>query len=304
MSAERTLLDFLARPDYRPMRLEAVVRAIGGGKRELAQLRKVMPRLLKAGAVVTQKGMLLALPRDGGRDEGLLEGTILFRQSGSARVIFDAEPGRRPRDQMHVEAADTHVALHGDRVLVRANPVRRDRQGEDWGSGTVVRVVRRALTQLTGTLLRNRLQWFVVPDDPRVSREIVVRDPARAGLSPAPKADDKVVVKLDAWERRNLSPTGTVTEVLGETHTPMAEYLAILRRYNLRPEFPPAVESEAGSFGDTVRPADLAGREDFRAVPTVTIDPDDAKDFDDALSVERLPDGRLRVGIHVADVSH
>ncbi|MFN5805076.1 MAG: RNB domain-containing ribonuclease [Opitutia bacterium] len=118
------------------------------------------------------------------------------------------------------------------------------------------------------------------------------------------EVEDKVVVKLDAWERRNLSPTGTVSEVLGPTHTPMAEYLAILRRYGLRPEFPPAVEAEAAAFGDTVRPADLAGREDFRPVPTITIDPDDAKDFDDALSVERLPDGRLRVGIHVADVSH
>ncbi|MFM7209964.1 MAG: ribonuclease R family protein [Verrucomicrobiota bacterium] len=304
MSAERTLLEFLARPGYRPMRLEAIVHALGGGKRELAQLRKVMPRLLKAGAVVTHKGVLLALPRTDAKDDGLLEGTILFRPSGSARVIFDAEPGQRPRDQLHVDAADTHVALHGDRVLVRANPVRRDRMGEDWGSGTVVRVVRRALTQLPGTLFRNRLQWYVLPDDPRISREIVVRDPARSGLTPVPKVEDKVVVRLDAWERRNLSPTGTVTEVLGPTHTPMAEYLAILRRYGLRPEFPPAVEAEASSFGDTVRPADLAGREDFRAIPTLTIDPDDAKDFDDALSVERLPDGRLRVGIHVADVSH
>ena len=130
-----------------------------------------------------------------------------------------------------------------------------------------------------------------------------MRDPSRAGLLPAPKPGDKVVVRLDAWERRNLSPTGTITEVLGVTHTPMAEYLAILRRYGLNPEFPPAVSAEANSFAKSVQKAECIGREDFRAIPTITIDPDDAKDFDDALSVQRMPNGNIRVGIHIADVS-
>lgn len=308
MIAEEVLLKFLARPGYKPMRLEAIVRSLGGTREDLRRLSKTIPRLIKAGAVVTVKGHLLALPFGGGAgarkaEAELLEGTILFRPSGSGRVVFDAVPGSPPREQLHIDADDTHVALHGDRVLVKLNARRRDRDGDDWGTGTVVRVVRRALSQLTGTLGNNRLQWFVVPDDPRVSREIIVRDPARADLTPAPKPGDKVVVRLDAWERRNLSPTGTITEVLGVTHTPMAEYLAILRRYGLRPEFPPAVAAESEAFGKVVTKADCAGREDFRPIPTITIDPDDAKDFDDALSVQRLPNGNVRVGIHIADVS-
>ena len=309
MSAEEVLLKFLARPGYKPMRLEAIVQALGGTREDLRRLSKTIPRLIKAGAVVTVKGHQLALPfpgQGGGvrkPDAELLEGTILFRPSGSARVVFDAVPGSPPREQLHVDADDTHVALHGDRVLVKLNANRRERNGDDWGTGSVVRIVKRALTQLTGTIGNNRLQWFVVPDDPRISREIIVRDPARAGLTPAPKPGDKVVVRLDAWERRNLSPTGTVTEVLGVTHTPMAEYLAILRRYGLRPEFPPAVAAEANAFGKVVTKADYVGREDFRAIPTITIDPDDAKDFDDALSVQRMPNGNVRVGIHIADVS-
>ena len=315
MSAEEVLLNFMGRPGYKPMRLEAIVTALGGGREDLMRLRKTMPRMLKTGAVITVKGHLLALPAARASAPGtapsparkpeadLLEGTILFRPSGSARVVFDAIPGSPPREQLHIDSDDTHVALHGDRVLVKLNANRRDRNGDDWGTGTVVRVVKRALTQLTGTLGNNRLQWFVVPDDPRVSREIIVRDPARAGLVPAPKPGDKVVVRLDAWERRNLSPTGTITEVLGVTHTPMAEYLAILRRYGLNPEFPPAVSAEANSFAKSVQKADCIGREDFRAIPTITIDPDDAKDFDDALSVQRMPNGNIRVGIHIADVS-
>ncbi|NBY37906.1 MAG: RNB domain-containing ribonuclease [Verrucomicrobia bacterium] len=306
MNAEETLLNFMRRPGYKPMRLEAIVKTLGGDRHDLDELRKAIPRLLKAGAIVTHKGLLLGLPKGpaGSRDDSLLEGTILFRASGSARVVFDVTPGDKPREALHIDANDTHVALHGDRVLVKLNQVRRDRNGDDWGSGTVVRVIKRALTQLTGTLRRNRLQWFVVPDDPRISREIIVRDPTRSDLKPAPKPEDKVVLKLDAWERRNLSPTGTLTEVLGVTHTPMAEYLAILRRYNLNPEFPASVVSEANSFPSTVQRDDCIGREDFRQIPTITIDPDDAKDFDDALSVQRLPNGNLRIAIHIADVSY
>lgn len=294
------MLAFMAQPGYQPMRLADLAGAIGANKDDLRHLRKLIPALIKSGAVAVRKRDLLMLPEG----QALPEGTILFRASGSARVVFTAEPGQKPRDQVHVEARDTGVALHGDRVVVKLNPVRRDRQGDDWGTAAVVRVVKRALTQLTGTLQQTRLAWYVVPDDPRISREIVVRDPARANLTPAPKPEDKVVVKLDAWERRNLNPTGTITELLGLTHTPMAEYLAILRRYNLNPEFPATVAAEANAFGKVVQAADRKGRADFRAIPTITIDPDDAKDFDDALSVERLPEGRLRIGIHIADVSH
>jgi ribonuclease R len=303
MNAEQALLAFMARPDYSPMRLEVLVAHMGGNKSDLVRLRKIVPRLIKTGSLVLVKGHLLALPKGPKANSNLGEGTILFRASGSARVIFDTTPGQKPRDPLHIEAKDTGVAIHGDRVVIKINPTRTGRDGEDWGTGSVVRVVNRALTQLTGTLKNTRLTWFVIPDDPRISREIVVRDPSRSGLKPFPKPEDKVVVKLDAWERRNLNPTGSITEVLGVTHTPMAEYLAILRRYNLNPEFPALVSQEANLFGTTVRTSDLQGREDFRKIPTITIDPDDAKDFDDALSVERLEDGRLRIGIHIADVS-
>lgn len=310
MSAEEILLNFMGRPGYKPMRLEQIITALGGSRDDLKRLQKSIPRLLKAGAVATVKGHLLTLPKAATgskvptRDDSLLEGTILFRPSGSARVVFDAVPGEAPREQLHIDADDTHVALHGDRVLIKINTGRRDRNGDDWGTGTVVRVVKRALNQITGTLGHNRLQWFVVPDDPRISREIIVRDPTKGDFKPAPLQGDKVVARLDAWERRNLSPTGTVIEILGVTHTPMAEYLAILRRYGLNPEFPPAVAAEATSFSKQVSRSDCMGREDFRKIPTITIDPDDAKDFDDALSVERMPNGNIRVGIHIADVSH
>jgi len=138
MTAEEAMLAFMARPGYQPMRLEALAAAIGATKADLRHLRKVIPGLLKAGAIAVRKRDLLMLPEG----QTLPEGTILFRASGSARVVFDAEPGQKPREQVHIEARDTGVALHGDRVLVKFNPVRRDRQGEDWGTAVLVRVVK------------------------------------------------------------------------------------------------------------------------------------------------------------------
>ena len=300
MTPEEAMLRRMSRPGYQPMRLEELAREIGADRDAYQRLRKVVPRLVRSGALVTVGRDRLALPP---RDD-LLEGTILFRGSGSARVVFPADEHGKARDPVHVHATDTGVALHGDKVAVRLDPPRRDREGGDWGTAKVVRVVQRALTEVVGTLRRTRLAWYVIPDDPRIVREIAVRDPARSGIRPEPKPDDKVVLRLDPWERRTAGPTGTLVEVLGLTHTPMAEYKGILRQYRLRPEFPEAVEAQARSFGRTVLAGDLAGRSDFRDIPTLTIDPDDAKDFDDALSVMPLPDGGVRVGVHIADVSH
>jgi ribonuclease R len=300
MTPEEALLRHMARPGYEPTRLEDLARAIGADREAYQRLRKAVPQLVRSGALVVVARDKLALPPQGSHPEG----TILFRSCGSARVVFDADAKGKTRDPVHVHATDTGVALHGDRVALELEPSRGRRQSGAWGTGRVVRVVRRALTEVVGTLRRTRLSWYVIPDDPRIVREILVRDPSRSGINPAPKPEDKVVLLLDPWERRNASPTGTLREVLGVTHTPMAEYKAILRQYRLNPEFPPQVEADARAFGSVVGAEDLGWRADFRNVPTLTIDPDDAKDFDDALSLMPLPGGGHRVGIHIADVSH
>ncbi len=293
------MLQRMAKPGYTPMRLEDLAREIGADQVAYKRLRKIVPKLINSGALIVVKRDLLALPPQGDQ----LEGTILFRSSGSARVVFDRDDKGNARDPVHIQSEDTGVALHGDRVAIKMDPPRR-REAGDWGTGRVTRIIKRAFTTAVGTLRRTRLAWYVIPDDPRIVREIVVRDPASSGLKPLPKVEDKVVLRLDPWERRNTNPTGTLIEVLGVTHTPMAEYKGILRQYRLEPEFPEAVEAAARAFPSKVPAADVKTRADFREVPTITIDPDDAKDFDDALSVQTLPDGNIRIGIHIADVSH
>jgi ribonuclease R len=143
----------------------------------------------------------------------------------------------------------------------------------------------------------------VAPDDPRFVYEIGVPDPTKSKVQPTPHPGDKVVVRLGEWRRREQPLMGEVTERLGRTHEPRAELLGIFIKHGLEANFPADVEREAAAIPSTVSAKDIEGRLDYRAVPVFTIDPDDAKDFDDALSIEHLEGGDVRVGIHIADVS-
>ncbi|MSU22802.1 MAG: RNB domain-containing ribonuclease [Opitutus sp.] len=231
-----------------------------------------------------------------------LIGRIQFRAGGSAFVVREAVPGEPAEPALQVFPEDTGVALPGDRVLAREFPGRKGRRlGEKIGG--VVRVLERERATIVGDLRRGRRGFVVQPDDPRFSYEISVAEPAKSGVSPTPKEGDKVVVKLGEWKRRQEPLTGTVTARLGRTHEPRAELLGIFLKYDLAKEFPADVEREAAAIPDRVLPSELPGRLDYRERTVFTIDPDDAKDFDDALSYEPLADGEVRVGIHIADVS-
>ena len=236
-----------------------------------------------------------------GEDE--LTGRIQFRAGGSAFVVRDDSASlAQGEPALQVFGEDTGVALPGDRVLAREFPGRKGRKpGEKIGG--VVRVLERGRNTIVGDLRRDRRAWIVQPDDPRFSYEILVADPGRSDVTPQPQEGDKVVVTLNEWKRRQDSLTGVITARLGRTHEPRAELLGVLEKYDLNPRFPDAVEREAADLPDRVHPRDLANRLDYREVPTFTIDPDDAKDFDDALSIEQLDGSEVRVGIHIADVS-
>ena len=233
---------------------------------------------------------------------GEIIGRIQFRAGGSAFVVRENVAGEAPEPALQVFAEDTGVALPGDRVLAREFPGRTGRRaGEKIGG--VVRVLARERENIVGDLRTGRGGFVVQPDDPRFSYEIHVTDPARSGVSPPPKPGDKVVVHLREWHRRDDPLTGTIITRLGRTHEPRAELAGIFLKYNLATEFPAEVEREAAALPDRVHPREAAHRLDYRDRPVFTIDPDDAKDFDDALSYEIVAGGDVRVGIHIADVS-
>ncbi len=309
MPLDQRLLSLLGQPGYVPLTVESIASELGLKKKETNDLRRTVHRLLDQGVVAKVKKNKLVLPNDA----DLVSGTMRFRQSGAAILIPD-NPQERT---LLIRAEDTAVALHGDKVLVRRTEEpewkqRRFGRGRSKGksgtftsepTGRVIRVLQRKNLTLTGTLKRAKLFYFVIPDDPRIIQDVLVPPPEQSGLDPLPEVDDKVVVELHEWKQRHMNPEGEITEILGKTHEPFAEFKAILHKFKLNPEFPDDVMQEVRSIPDKVLPEQTKGRLDFRNKLTFTIDPDDAKDFDDALSLEYMKDGNLEIGVHIADVS-
>ncbi len=316
MNLRASILEQLASPDYRPANDSALMRALHLPKKLRGRLHHEIRLLLSQGRIQMVHGDHIVLAGSGGRDgkrsgggngaPDTILGRIQFRMGGNALVIPEAGTAKlQTGDAVHILSEDTGTALHGDRVEVSLNPrlsLRRDRKGEEQ-RGRVMRVVERGRETVVGTLKRIRSTFYVAADDPRFFHEIAVGDPSAARLESKPQVGDKVVVKLYAWTNRHQLLEGEITEVLGQTFEPRAELLGIYRKYNLDPTFPDDVRAEVADLPDTVQSEQLKGRRDYRDIPTFTIDPDDAKDFDDALSIEELPNGQIRVGVHIADVS-
>lgn len=304
----KDLLDFMKSKSYTPLTLPQIATALGLSRKACAPLRKAMDSLIADGTAAKVKGDRYGLSGD----LNLLAGTIAFRQRGGA---FLDVPGSDERIEIRPE--DTGVALNSDKVLARLLPdsfkPRRGRNGRrDWNAANygekvryakVIRILERANSKVVGTLRRSYSFWHVVPDDPKFFYDVIVSDPAKSGVVPPPKENDKVVVRLNEWVQKHMNPTGEIVENLGESHTPMAEYRSILVKYDLSETFPDEVEKCADSVPCEVSARDISGRFDARLIPTITIDPEDAKDFDDAISLRPAEGGNYEVGVHIADVS-
>jgi ribonuclease R len=171
----------------------------------------------------------------------------------------------------------------------------------------VIRILERAHDTIVGTLQRSRNFYYVVPDDPRFVHDIYVRPVAAARERQRSATDgtvgDKVVVRLDDWQSRHVNPEGEIIEVLGPASAPGIDVLSIIRKYHLPTQFPSDVLEQAERIPQTVDAQQIAGREDLRNQFIVTIDPDDARDFDDAINVEKLANGGWQLGVHIADVA-
>lgn len=302
----KDLLNFMKSKSYTPLTLPQIATALGLSRKACAPLRKAMDSLIADGTAAKVKGDRYGLSGD----LNLLAGTIAFRQRGGA---FLDVPGSDERIEIRPE--DTGVALNSDKVLARLLPEsfkpRRGRNGRrDWNAANygvryakVIRILERANSKVVGTLRRSYSFWHVVPDDPKFFYDVIVSDPAKSGVVPPPKENDKVVVRLNEWVQKHMNPTGEIVENLGESHTPMAEYRSILVKYDLSETFPEDVEKCADSVPNEVSARDISGRFDARSIPTITIDPEDAKDFDDAISLRPAEGGNYEVGVHIADVS-
>jgi len=224
--------------------------------------------------------------------EGTLTGTIDFNQAGNAYVrIEDMD------DDVFIHSKNVKDAMQGDKVLI----VTYNFKGKKL-EGSVVDVLERKRDQFVGTfqLIKHKDFGFVVSDKKSMSTDIFVPRGKIGGAEDG----DKVVVKMTDWKPGEKNPEGEIVRVLGAPGDHETEIHSILAEYGLPYSFPPEVEQEAEDIDRNIKEEEVAKRRDMRNICTFTIDPKDAKDFDDALSIQKLENGNWEIGVHIADVSH
>ena len=281
------IIDHMSAPDYTPTRFQALIKRVSTKHDDWSAVEKQLDRLLSEGTVVKlkKKGLALAEAAD------LLAGKITFTRGGSAFVDIT-----NPRRSVFIAPHDTGTALHGDRVLVRIKRAAGQTRRKDLAEAKVIRILERKRRTIVGVLQRKRRFYYVDPMQSQIPRDVIVPDPAGAELG------DRVLVELDEWDDPQLNPEGHITEVIGPADDPSLDTLAVIKSFELPEAFPPEPVAEAQQA--VIDESAYAERQDLRKKFIFTIDPATARDFDDAISLERTRNGNWNLGVHIADVSH
>lgn len=255
-------------------------------KSERDQCRHALKRLVEGGELVREKkGARFAVAEK----TGLIKGRVDGNRHGFAFII--REDGR---EDIFVPARGLHGAMHGDLVLCRLT-----RGGGRSAEGEVVSVLERGTDTIVGTYLYAHGYGFVEPDDTRYYKDIFIPQEARGGA----RHGQKVVAKITNYPDYRKNPEGKITEILGEAGSIEADILSIIRSYDLYEEFERSTLRAAARVPKSVFEDELTGREDFREEIVITIDGEDAKDLDDAISISKEGEDFI-LGVHIADVAH
>ena len=220
-----------------------------------------------------------------------LVGKVDMTTSGSGYVEVEGLP-----NDIYIGEKDLGIALHGD--LVEVAILRVKRNGKPIGK--VIEVLERAKTEFVGTLQKSAKFAFLVPDSKRMTVDLFIPLDKLNGA----KDGEKVIAKLTHWPSDTDSPFGEIIQVLGKPGENETEMHSILAEYGLPIKFPDGIEAAAENLDVSIKESEIKKRKDLRKVTTFTIDPSDAKDFDDALSLQKLKNGNWEIGVHIADVSH
>lgn len=286
MTAEE-ILEIVAERSGRPLDIREIARLLGVKGAARRDLKQLLHEMVERGDIVRVHGDRYGPPRK----MNLETGTLQCHADGYGFVRLD-----KGGDDLFVSPRSMESAMHGDRVVVRLE----GRRGLNRKEARVIRVLERKTERVVGRYERQRRHGYVVPSDRRILYDIFIPSSATGGA-----ANGQIVVaEITSYPTGTRSPEGRVVRVMGQADEPGVDVEMILEKFNLPVAFPPDVVAEAGRIPREVPAAALGGREDLRGLPTVTIDGETARDFDDAVSIKKYADGRIRLWVHIADVSH
>src|SRR5438309_3754870 len=293
---QEQILALLGSADYRPLDKNELAKALGRKSGVRMGLNQALHDLERAGEIARIRKNRDVLPPA----DDLVTGKLHIHQAGYGFLI--SEKSGEP--DIFIAAENTGTAMHGDRVVARISPDAPYGRTKGRREGRVIRILEAAHDTIVGTLQHSRNFYYVVPDDPRLVHDVYVQPAGdRRVKQTAARVGDKVVVRLETWESRHVNPEGEIIEVLGPASAPGVDMLSIIRKYHLPTEFPRDVLQQANGISEKIDARQVDGREDLRNEFVVTIDPDDARDFDDAIHVEKIANGGWHLGVHIADVA-
>lgn len=282
------IIAYMEQKSYRPLGYLELKEALNVSEKDETAFARLLGRMEKEGDIVQTRKGKYGLPRM----MNLVRGVI----SISPRGFGILRPDEHTEGEIFVYGRDLNGAMHHDRVMVRIN---RTGAGGQRPEGEVIRALERAHRQVVGTFRKLRPLPQVIPDDPRLLYPVYVKPKTKMRVNDG----DKVLVEITVWPDKDRYPEGRIIEVLGGKGEPGLDVLCIIRKFQLRDEFPSQVVKEARRVAVLPGEDELAQRRDLREWKMVTIDGEDAKDLDDAVSIERTQGG-YRLGVHIADVSH
>ncbi|MFH1006262.1 MAG: ribonuclease R, partial [Candidatus Latescibacterota bacterium] len=279
--------NYLKDSSNRPLKIRALADALDIPDQVYGQFRRTLRELVREGSLLRLEGGHYA----SAEKTETVAGRLSVTRGGNGFLSSDAGG-----PDVYVQAMNLGTALHGDRVNVELSG-RPRRSGSP--EGRVVAVLERGSASMIGTYQRRGHTGYVAPDDSRITWEMTIPESDRLGA----QKGQKVVAQIDKQESPHGNLTGRILEVLGNPDDPGVDVLSILKAYNLPTEFLQEVTEDAQRAPETIPESEIDRREDFRNELVLTIDPEDAKDFDDAVSIKLLENGHTLLGVHIADVS-
>lgn len=271
----------------RPLLLREILRFLGLQKGQRGGVREILRDLVEEGKVVRMRGNRYGLPSK----MNLIVGRVKTHPNGYGFVI----PEKEGEEDIFIRPRNLKEAMHGDRVVARIESI--GRRGKE---GSIIQVLERKNRKVVGKFVRSKSYSYVLPEDERLFQEVFIPD----GETKRARPNQMVVAEITRYPTERARPEGRVTHILGYLDDPEIEPQIIIHQYDLPYRFSSAALKEAQNLPPTPFPNEYRERIDLREIPTFTIDGENAKDFDDAVSIERERDGEVRLYVSISDVSH
>lgn len=289
MGLKQIILKFMEDDSYKPMDIQKLAEIFDISKQEYKTFKKAINTMIKEGIITRDEKERLAVTAK----MGLVVGKLQLHQKGYGFVL----PEEEGRKDVFIPKNYMGTAMNGDRVVAKI--VKEDVEGKKC-EGEIVQILERAINVIIGEYEDSRNFGFVIPDDKRMLQDIFISKKDRHKA----KTGDIVKVEITKWPDGKKKPEGKIVEILGQKGDIGIDILSVIKRYALPEEFPDEVLSFANQIEEEIPSKEIKRRTDYRDLRMVTIDGEDAKDLDDAVSIERLEGGLYRLGVHIADVTH